>query len=178
MLKAASDAGLLGERVFATWRFGGERNVGSHTHAQLIETQCHAFYLLEHLGGPIVSVMAQMANKTHGDYTTVAIALEFADGAVGSLVGSYDSNLHCVDAATGKAVWTHGTDNYINGSPAVAEGQTVFGGCDGLLHVIELGEGKQVKEIEAGAYIAASRPNGPRASAEPMSPASPTAAAL
>jgi predicted dehydrogenase len=36
--------------------------------------------------------MAQMTNKTHGPYTSVAIALEFADGAVGSLVGSYDSS--------------------------------------------------------------------------------------
>jgi predicted dehydrogenase len=48
--------------------------------------------MLEHLCGPIVSVMAQMTNKTHGPYTTVSIALEFADGSVGSLVGSYDSS--------------------------------------------------------------------------------------
>ena len=37
--------------------------------------------------------MAQMTNKTHGPvFTTVSIALEFANGAVGSLVGSYDSS--------------------------------------------------------------------------------------
>jgi predicted dehydrogenase len=84
--------GVLGERTFATWRFGGEPNFGTHPHAQLIETQCHGFDMLEHLCGPIRSVMAQMTNKTHGPYTTVAIALEFADGAVGSLVGSYDSS--------------------------------------------------------------------------------------
>ena len=84
--------GLLGELTFATWRFGGEPNFGTHPHAQLIETQCHGFDMLEHLCGPIVSVMAQMTNKTHGPYTTVSIALEFADGSVGSLVGSYDSS--------------------------------------------------------------------------------------
>jgi predicted dehydrogenase len=84
--------GLLGELTFATWRFGGEPNFGSHPHAQLIETQCHGFDMLEHLCGPILSVMAQMTNKTHGPYTTAAVALEFADGAVGSLVGSYDSS--------------------------------------------------------------------------------------
>src|SRR4051794_5556645 len=84
--------GLLGELTFATWRFGGEPNFGSHPHAQLIETQCHGFDMLEHLCGPIVSVMAQMTNKTHGPFTTVSIALEFADGSVGSLVGSYDSS--------------------------------------------------------------------------------------
>jgi predicted dehydrogenase len=48
--------------------------------------------MLEFLGGPISSVMAQMTNMTHGSYTSVAIALGFADGAIGSLVGTYDSS--------------------------------------------------------------------------------------
>jgi myo-inositol 2-dehydrogenase / D-chiro-inositol 1-dehydrogenase len=85
-------AGTLGQITFATWRFGGEPNVAAHPHALLIETQCHGFDTLEHLCGPIVSVMAQMANLARGPYTTTAIALEFANGAVGSLLGSYDSS--------------------------------------------------------------------------------------
>jgi len=36
------------------------------------------------------------------------------------------------------------------------DGKTVFGGCDALVHVISLADGQKVKEIEAGAYIAAS----------------------
>jgi predicted dehydrogenase len=87
--RQALDGGRLGELVFAAWRFGGEPNFGTHPHAQLIETQCHGFDMLEYLCGP---VMAQMTNKTYGPYTTVAIALEFVNGAVGSLVGSYDSS--------------------------------------------------------------------------------------
>ena len=90
--RAAIAAGQLGEIVFAAWRFGGEANLGKHPHAQLIETQCHGFDMLEHLCGPIVSVMAQMTNKTHGAYTTAAIALEFSNAGVGSLLGSYDSS--------------------------------------------------------------------------------------
>jgi predicted dehydrogenase len=91
--KEAIAAGKLGELVFTSWRFGGEANPrSSHPHAQLIETQCHGFDMLEHLAGPIASVMAQMTNKTRGSYTTVAIAIEFADGGVGSLLGSYDSS--------------------------------------------------------------------------------------
>jgi predicted dehydrogenase len=90
--RAAIETGTLGEIVFALWRFGGEPNFGTHQHAQLIETQCHAFDMLEHLCGPIASVMAQMTNKTHDPYTTVAIALEFANRAVGTLLGSYDSS--------------------------------------------------------------------------------------
>jgi predicted dehydrogenase len=91
-VRAAIASGELGEIVFAAWRFGGEPNVGTHPYAQLIETQCHGFDMLEHLCGPIVSVMAQMTNKTNGSYTTTAIALEFANAAVGSLLGSYDSS--------------------------------------------------------------------------------------
>ena len=48
--------------------------------------------MLEFLCGPISSVMAQMTNKTQGVYSTLAVALEFANGAVGSLVGTYDSS--------------------------------------------------------------------------------------
>jgi outer membrane protein assembly factor BamB len=62
------------------------------------------------------------------------------------LVGSYDYKLYCLDSETGKTNWTYETGNYINGSPAVANGQTVFGGCDALLHVISLADGSKVKK--------------------------------
>lgn len=91
--KAAIDSGHVGDIVFATWRFGGEPNFGTSPHANLIETQVHGLDMLEHLCGPIVSVMAQMTDMTRaGTYTTLAVALEFAHGGVGSLVGSYDSS--------------------------------------------------------------------------------------
>lgn len=73
------------------------------------------------------------------------------------LVGSYDSNLHCVDAITGKAVWTHATDNYINGTPALLpSGEILFGGCDSFVHVLQLSDGTELRQIEAEAYIASS----------------------
>jgi predicted dehydrogenase len=97
--KAAIDAGELGDVVFATWRFGGEPNFGSSPHANLIETQVHGLDMLEHLCGPIHSVAAQMTDMTRpGVYTTLAVALQFASGAVGSLVGSYDSSYAYPDA--------------------------------------------------------------------------------
>ena len=91
MAKAAIDAGRLGQLTFATWRFGGEGN-GDHPHANLIETQCHGFDLLEHLCGPIASVMAQMADATGKGFSTMSVALKFGGGAVGNLLGSYDSS--------------------------------------------------------------------------------------
>jgi predicted dehydrogenase len=78
--------------VFATWRFGGEANHGTSRHANLIETQCHGFDMLEHLVGPIASVTAQMTDMTYGDWSTLALALAFHDGAVGTMLGSYDSS--------------------------------------------------------------------------------------
>jgi len=85
--------GDLGDLVFVTWRFGGEPNFGVSPHANLVETQCHGFDMLEHLCGPISSVMAQFADLTRpGTYTTVALALEFSSGAVGTLLGTYDSS--------------------------------------------------------------------------------------
>lgn len=72
------------------------------------------------------------------------------------LAGSYDFKLYCLDAATGKSNWVYESSNYINGTPAVSEGKTVFGGCDALIHVISLTNGSKIKEFDAGAYIAGS----------------------
>ncbi|MCU1556505.1 MAG: oxidoreductase domain protein [Microbacteriaceae bacterium] len=84
--------GVIGSPVFATWRFGGEANHGTSPHANLIETQCHGFDLLEHLVGPISAVSAHMTDMTYGDWSTVAIALDFESGAVGTMLGTYDSS--------------------------------------------------------------------------------------
>ena len=90
--KAAIDAGDIGRPVFATWRFGGEANHGTSRHANLIETQCHGFDMLEHLVGPIRSVSAHMTDMTYGDWSSIAISLQFESGAVGTMLGSYDSS--------------------------------------------------------------------------------------
>jgi predicted dehydrogenase len=89
---AAIREGVIGTPVFATWRFGGEANHGTSRHANLIETQCHGFDMLEHLVGPITSIAAQMTDATYGDWSTVALALEFSNRAVGTMLGSYDSS--------------------------------------------------------------------------------------
>jgi predicted dehydrogenase len=90
--------GRLGEIIHATWRFGGEANVSPHPHANLIETQCHGFDQLEHLCGPIQSVMAEMTDKTGGGYRTLTLALAFRNGAVGGMTGTYDSSYAYPDA--------------------------------------------------------------------------------
>ncbi len=91
MAKEKIDSGQVGDIIFATWRFGGEGS-SDHPHANLIETQCHAFDQLEWLCGPIDSLMAEMTEKTGKGFSTLVLSLKFQSGAVGSLVGSYDSS--------------------------------------------------------------------------------------
>lgn len=67
--------------------------------------------------------------------------------------GSYDNYLHCVDAATGKKVWAVETGNYVNGTPAVADGKVMFGGCDAILYMVDAVTGEDRGQIEIGAYI-------------------------
>lgn len=66
---------------------GGEGS-SDHPYANLIETQCHGFDMLEHLCGPIAAVSGEFSDAR----TTMALSLRFASGAVGSLVGSYDTS--------------------------------------------------------------------------------------
>ena len=87
MARSAFESGRLGEVVFATWRFGGEGS-SDHPYANLIETQCHGFDMLEHLCGPISAISAEMTDRK----STLVLSLRFASGAVGSLVGSYDTS--------------------------------------------------------------------------------------
>lgn len=89
LAKAAIESGQVGDVVFATWRFGGEGS-SDHPHANLIETQCHGFDMLEHLCGPISAISAEMGPD--GRFTTMALSLRFRSGAVGSLIGSYDTS--------------------------------------------------------------------------------------
>ncbi len=89
--RAAIEGGRLGEIVFAGWRFGGEGS-SSHPYANLIETQCHAFDMLENLCGPIESIMAEMTDRTGKGFSSMALSLRFRNGAVGSLLGSYNSS--------------------------------------------------------------------------------------
>jgi outer membrane protein assembly factor BamB len=94
--------------------------------------------------------------QTDGQILGAANWTRSPDGRLWILVGSYDNKLHCVDSADGKAVWTYETGNYINGSPAVSDQKTVFGGCDAIIHVVSLIDGSKVTEIDSGSYIAAS----------------------
>jgi len=90
--QAAIGSGDVGDVTFATWRFGGEPGTSNHPYANLIETQCHGLDMLEYLCGSIESVMSQMTGKGGRNHGTIAVALAFGGGAVGTLLGSYDTS--------------------------------------------------------------------------------------
>ena len=93
MAKQDIDAGRLGDLVFASWRFGHGSGSLNHPYLNLIEAQCHGLDLLEHLCGPIESVMAEMTDKTgKGSFSTFSIAIRFENGGVGTFLGTFDSS--------------------------------------------------------------------------------------
>ncbi|MFV1995241.1 MAG: PQQ-binding-like beta-propeller repeat protein [Verrucomicrobiales bacterium] len=69
------------------------------------------------------------------------------------VVGSYDYFLYGLRAQDGTELWSVETDNFVNGTPTISEGRVSFGGCDGLLHLVDVESGEEISAIEIGAYI-------------------------
>ena len=108
-------------------------------------------YCLDATSGKLV-----WAHQTQDKVTAAPNWVKSPDGkSTWILVGSNDANLYCLDAVTGKEQWKYETGNIINGAPAVANGITVFGGCDGLVHMVNVKDGSKAGEVEINDYIAA-----------------------
>ena len=72
------------------------------------------------------------------------------------VVGGRDKMVHCVDAATGKELWTFMTRARVESSPAFADGRIFIGSNDGKLYVLDHKTGAKVWEFNAGAPLSAS----------------------
>ena len=73
------------------------------------------------------------------------------------LVNGYDGTSRCLEAATGEPVWTYKTDNYINGTPAIIDNSLLaFGGCDKVIHILNLKDGSLANEVTTDAEIISS----------------------
>lgn len=86
--------GGLGHLCYLDMKFAGDLyNDLNDPYCQLIETQGHSFDLLRLFGGPVAEVSASLADpRGIGVYTSAAVSLAFAGGAVGTLLGSWDSS--------------------------------------------------------------------------------------
>jgi outer membrane protein assembly factor BamB len=88
----------------------------------------------------------------------------------GILFGSYDHKIYALNAADGKEIWNMETSNFINGAPAISKSietgnpkqpkekarYTAFGGCDGLLHVVDVKDGTEARAVPVEQPIAGS----------------------
>jgi outer membrane protein assembly factor BamB len=72
------------------------------------------------------------------------------------LIGSYDGNLYCFNARDGKTLWKFKTENYVHCTPAVVDGVAYIAGCDEIFRGIRISDGREVMQIPAGGYTAAS----------------------
>jgi predicted dehydrogenase len=86
--------GSLGVPAYACLKFAGDLYPDlNDPYCMLIETQGHSFDLLRLFAGEIEEVSAYLADpRGIGVYTSAAISFRFLSGAVGVLLGSWDSS--------------------------------------------------------------------------------------
>jgi outer membrane protein assembly factor BamB len=72
------------------------------------------------------------------------------------IVGSYDYCLHGIDMKSGKGLWKYEADNFINGTASVYRDMAVFGGCDGMMHLVNAVNGTLKQRIQVATYVAGS----------------------
>ncbi len=83
-------------------------------------------------------------------YSSAAVV----DGRV--ILGGRDKKIHCLQAETGKPIWTFSTKARVDSSPVVAGSRVYVGSNDGRFYVLDLIEGKKIWEFNAGAPLSAS----------------------
>ncbi len=83
-------------------------------------------------------------------YSSAAVA----DGKV--VLGGRDKIVHCVNARTGKGLWTFTTRSRVESSPVIAGGRVYVGSNDGRFYVLDLATGAKLWEFTAGAPLSAS----------------------
>ena len=72
------------------------------------------------------------------------------------VVGGRDKMVHCLNAKTGKEIWTFATRGRVESSPAIAGGRVYVGSHDGRLYVLDLKTGAKLWEFNVGAPLSAS----------------------
>jgi outer membrane protein assembly factor BamB len=72
------------------------------------------------------------------------------------VVGGRDKVVHCLNATTGKAVWTFITRARVESSPALASNRVFVGSNDGRFYVLDFASGAKLWEFNAGAPLSAS----------------------
>ncbi|CAN5718564.1 Gfo/Idh/MocA family oxidoreductase [soil metagenome] len=87
-------SGNLGTLAYVDMKFCGDLYKDlDDPYCQLIETQGHSFDIMRLVGGEVDEVHAFLADpRKMGVYTSAAVTVRFANGAVGTLLGSWDGS--------------------------------------------------------------------------------------
>jgi eukaryotic-like serine/threonine-protein kinase len=72
------------------------------------------------------------------------------------IMGGRDKWVHCLNAKTGKPLWTFATRARVESSPAVAGNRVYVGSNDGRFYVLNLANGAKLWEFDAGAPLSTS----------------------
>jgi outer membrane protein assembly factor BamB len=72
------------------------------------------------------------------------------------VLGGRDKRLHCIDRASGKALWHFQTRGQVDSSPVICGNTVVVGSQDGRLYGVGLADGKEQWTYEIGAAVTAS----------------------
>ena len=109
-------------------------------------------------GGILLAVDAETGKpkwqfKTEGRIAGEA-AVTTRKGQKVVIVGSHDGQLYCINAETGKQVWAYETGDYVNCGIVLDDNTIVLGGCDTMMHLIDLNTGKGTAQIELGGEVA------------------------
>lgn len=72
------------------------------------------------------------------------------------VLGGRDKYVHCINAKTGKAIWTFLTKARVDSSPAIAGDRVYIGSGDGRFYVLDLAKGAKIWEFNAGGPISVS----------------------
>jgi outer membrane protein assembly factor BamB len=107
---------------------------GEFVYAAAEEKASHLYCFARESGR---EVWRYSANK-RGFWSTPAIV----DNRI--YIGGDDNRLHCVDAASGKGLWTFKTGAPVWCSPSVVNGKVVFGSRDAHLYILEAATGRQI----------------------------------
>ena len=73
-----------------------------------------------------------------------------------AVVGGRDKMVHCLEAESGKLLWTFATKGRVESSPAVAGSRVYVGSKDGRFYVLDLETGKKLWEFPTGSPISTS----------------------
>jgi outer membrane protein assembly factor BamB len=109
-------------------------------------------------GGVLYAVDAKTGETKWQFKTEGRIAGEAAvtqrEGKKVVIVGSHDGQLYCINAVNGEKVWAYETGDYVNCGIVLDNNTIVLGGCDTMMHLIDLKTGTGTAQIELGGEVA------------------------